>query len=241
MTSYVAATYRDMIPQEKTYGPKAVKIPAPRFYMFYNGMSDLEDTVTYRLSELFQRPVDDPSIELVVTCLNVNEGHNKELMEACKTLNGYSIFVSKVRKYREEGISEYNASHTTSLKLLADSGDIMKGIVSAAVTKAIDECIEEDVLRDFFTEYSEEVSAVAILEYSAERHLQYEKEDSYNSGYDVGYDNGNQNGHSAGIKDTTDLFSWLKNNNREADILRAIDDPDFLAKLFEEFAKNQNK
>jgi hypothetical protein len=28
--------------------------------MFYNGTSDLEDTVTYRLSELFQHPVDDP-------------------------------------------------------------------------------------------------------------------------------------------------------------------------------------
>lgn len=226
---YVAATYRKMIPQEKTYRTNEVKIPAPRFYMFYNGMSDLEDTVTYRLSELFQKPVEDPSIELVVTCLNVNEGHNKELMEACKTLNGYSIFVAKVRKYRENAIKQYNSTHTTPLKILADSSDIMKEIVSVAVSKAIDECIEEGVLRDFFMEYREEVQTVAILEYSAERHLQYEKEDSYNSGYD--------SGHSGGIKDTTALFSWLKKNNRESDILRAIDDPEFLSKLFEEFSK----
>ncbi len=39
---------------------RLVKIPAPSFFMFYNGTSDLEDTVTYRLSELFQHPVDDP-------------------------------------------------------------------------------------------------------------------------------------------------------------------------------------
>ena len=246
---YVAATYKKMIPQERTYAPSRVRIPAPRFYMFYNGISDLEDTVTYRLSELFQHPVDDPSIELVVTCLNVNEGHNKSLMEACKTLKGYSIFVAKVRKYREEGITEYNSSHPTALNLLADCSDIMKEIVSAAVDKAIDECIEEDVLRNFFTEYREEVSKVAILEYSAEKHLQYEKEDSYNSGfdtgyssgygtgYDSGYDTGNKNGHSSGIKDTTDLFSWLKNNNRESDILKAIDDPDYLSKLFKDFSK----
>ena len=172
---YVAATYKKMIPQEKTYGAKPVKIPAPRFYMFYNGTSDLADTVTYRLSELFQRPVETPSIELVVTCLNVNEGHNKELMEACKALNGYSIFVGKVRKYREDGIIQYNASHSTSLNILADSSDIMKEIVSAAVNKAID------------------------------------------------------------------LFTWLKANNREADIIQAINDPDHLAKLFDEFEQFKRK
>ena len=77
---------------------------------------------------------------------------------------------------------------------------------------------------------------MAILEYSAERHLQYEKEDSYNSGYDSGYDTGNKTGHSAGIKDTTELFSWLKKQGREADILKAVDDPEFLTKLFEEFS-----
>ncbi len=246
---YVAATYRQMIPQERTYASKSVEIPAPRFFMFYNGTSDLEDSVTYRLSELFQKPVKEPSIELVVTCLNVNEGHSKNLMEACKTLKGYSIFVAKVRKYREEGILQYNSSHPTALNLLADSSDIMKEIVATAVNKAIDECIEEDVLRDFFIEYREEVTKVAILEYSAERHLQYEKEDSYNSGYDTGYSTGygtgydsgygtgHESGHSSGIKDTTDLFSWLKNNNRESDILKALDDPDFLANLFDEYSK----
>ena len=30
----------------------------------------------------------EPSVELVVTALNVNEGHNKELMEACDALKG---------------------------------------------------------------------------------------------------------------------------------------------------------
>ena len=193
-----------------------------------------------------------------------------------------------MRKYREEGIIQYNSSHPTALNLLADSSDIMKEIVSlfarkqlasvtfrafikvrlrrrnalttesfshemrsrvrisdlsfvevvsTAVNKAIGECIDEDVLRDFFIEYREEVSKVAILEYSAEKHLQYEKEDSYNSGYDTGYGTGHKSGHTSGIKDTTDLFSWLKKNNRESDILKAIDDPDYLEKLFDAFSK----
>ncbi len=232
---YVAATYKDIIPQEKTYSSNPVRIPAPRFYMFYNGVSDMEDTVTYRLSELFQRPVEDPSIELVVTCLNVNEGHNKELMEACQTLNGYSKFVSKVRKYREKSITKYDATHSTPVKLLADNSEVMKGILAAAINTAIDECIKEDILKSFFIEYREEVTAVAIIEYSAERHIQYEKEESYNSGYSTGYDTG----LDSGVKNTTELFSWLKKCNRENDILRAIDDPVFLNQLFEEYAKNK--
>ena len=141
--------------------------------------------------------------------------------------------------------------------ILADSSDIMKEIVSAAVNKAIDECIEEGILQSFFKDYREEVTKVAILEYSAEKHLQYEKEDSYNSGYDSGYGTGydsgygtgydsgynigQDKGHSNGIKDTTDLFSWLKANNREADIIQAIDDPDHLAKLFDEFEQFKRK
>ena len=99
-------------------------------------------------------------------------------MDACKTLKGYSIFVAKVRKYREEGIIQYNSSHPTALNLLADSSDIMKKIVSSAVGTAIDECIEEDVLSDFFTEYREEAVERGVLEYSAERHIQVIKDES---------------------------------------------------------------
>ena len=79
---------------------------------------------------------------------------------------------------------------------------------------------------------------MAILEYSAERHIQYEKEDSYKSGYDTGYGTGYDTGHNSGVKDTTDLFSWLKQSNCESDILRAVDDPEFLEKLFDEFSND---
>ena len=45
---------------------------------------------------------------LLVTVLNVNEGRNRDLMEACKTLKGYSLFVSKVRKYTYEAKRSYS-------------------------------------------------------------------------------------------------------------------------------------
>ena len=64
---------------------------------------------------------------------------------------------------------------------------------------------------------------MAIIEYSAERHIQYEKEDSYNSG----------------VKNTTELFSWLFKNGRAKDVEKATNDPEFLNKLFEEYSKNK--
>ena len=224
---YLASTLKERIPQEKTYSRQRIQIPTPRFYVFYNGTTNLEDTVTYRLSEMFSRPVGDPSIELVVTVLNVNHGHNKELMELCKALKGYSIFVSKVRQYNQEAREAYDASHVTPLKLLADKTEIDRSLIRSAVNKAIDECIEENILHDFFTEYRKEVIEVSIHEYSYERHLQLEKDESYNSGFDSGHDDG--------IRDTNELYSWLYNNGRDDDVKAAAFDPDFLSKLFAEY------
>ncbi len=46
-----------------------------------------------------------------------------------------------------------------------------------------------------------------------------------------------------GVKATTELFSWLKKQHRQNDILKAVDDPAFLSKLFteyDEWKKNNN-
>ncbi len=96
---YISSSYKKLIPLKDTYKNTPIKIPVPRFFVFYNGTAPLPDQFEYRLSDLFFKETANPSLELKATVLNVNEGHNKELMESCKTLNEYSIFVSKVRKY----------------------------------------------------------------------------------------------------------------------------------------------
>ena len=76
--------------------------------------------------------------------LNVNEGHNKELMEQCQTLKEYAIYVARVRKYT----SEMN--------------------LNDAVARAIDECIKEGILVEFLRKNRSEVKMVSILEYDKE-------------------------------------------------------------------------
>ncbi len=183
---YLAANLKELIQHDKLFGPTLVQIPTPRFYVFYNGTTSMEDEVIYRLSDMFKKKVETPSAELVVTALNINSGHNKELMEACQALKGYSIFVTKVRKYIKEAEDDYD-------------------------------------LRDFFTDYRKEIIEVSVNEYSYERHIKAIQDESYN------------NGHTSGIQDTNELYSWLYDQGREDDVVKAIKDSTYLQKLFEEY------
>ena len=42
-------------------------------------------------------------MELTVRMLNINHGHNKALMEKCRTLSEYAQFVAVSREYAAEG------------------------------------------------------------------------------------------------------------------------------------------
>ena len=71
--------------------------------MFYNGTDrDVPDRTELRLSDAFENPMQDPALELKVTMLNINAGHNEELMNNCHVLWEYAEYVARVRKYAAE-------------------------------------------------------------------------------------------------------------------------------------------
>ena len=75
------------------YGAKLVELPAPRYVVFYNGAGERPDREVLRLSDAFGgRPAD---VEVTATVLNVNEGRNAAIMEACEALRGYAHFIAK--------------------------------------------------------------------------------------------------------------------------------------------------
>ncbi|WP_051207676.1 hypothetical protein [Butyrivibrio sp. AE3006] len=174
---YVASIYKNLILQEKTYKAERIRIPEPKFIVFYNGTVPMQDEVTYKLSDMFDTNGDEPQLELIVHQYNVNAGHNPELMQACSTLKQYSLFVQKVRKYREEYMNSIGDEVQNDANF--DESLFKKEVIRKAVEKAIDECIKEDILRDFFVKYRKEVIKVGVLEYSAERHLQVIKDEGY--------------------------------------------------------------
>ncbi len=197
---YVSSIYRDITDINDTYTSKRMKIPTPRFIVFYNGTAPMEDQRVYKLSEMFSHKMENPELELTVRVININEGHNEELMQSCKSLKQYSIFVGMVRKYIEEGRDEYSKLHGDADDILAIENDDRKIIIREAVTKAIDECIKHDILKDFFVQYRREVIEVGVIEYSAERHLKAVKSEGYDEGYETGYGTGYDDGIKGAVK-----------------------------------------
>lgn len=76
-----------------------MKIPAPRFVVFYNGSEKQPERKVYRLSDSFSKKQDEPELELMVTVLNINAGNNAEIFGKCKTLREYMQYTDRVRGY----------------------------------------------------------------------------------------------------------------------------------------------
>jgi hypothetical protein len=152
---YVAKLLKKITQEDDLYASKLVKIPTPKFYVFYNGTEPLPDEKIYRLSEQFEKQTATPDIELTVTVLNINEGNNKKLMAACNTLKSYSIFVSHVRKY---------------IKEIPKDIDDKEEEIKAAINHAIQDCIDRDILKAFFEKHRGEVQDMTYWDYNEELH-----------------------------------------------------------------------
>ncbi len=85
--------------KKNLYGKTLIKIPTPMCYVFYNGADNREDIEVLRLSDAFEKPLrsDDPICEWSTTMLNINKGHNQDLLNHCRWLKKYSEFVDMVR------------------------------------------------------------------------------------------------------------------------------------------------
>lgn len=57
----------------------------------------MKDVKVLKLSEAFLDPKDS-DIELKVTMININYGHNKELMNKCKSLKEYTWLIVEIRR-----------------------------------------------------------------------------------------------------------------------------------------------
>ena len=76
--------------KERLYGKELVRLPVPKFVVFYNGVEFQPEKQKLRLSDAFEERQEEPELELTVTVYNINPGNNKELMEACRPLKEYA-------------------------------------------------------------------------------------------------------------------------------------------------------
>ena len=109
---YLAQTYEKLITNKrKLFGSKLIPIPTPKCIVFYNGARETEDLITMKLSDAFTNKKSVGDLDLTVHMINVNYGHNKELLDKCEVLRGYSLYISKFHEYNEiETISMTDAA-----------------------------------------------------------------------------------------------------------------------------------
>lgn len=159
---YLSRLYEGYVEQNNLdiYSSTLLKLPLPQYLVFYNGKQDMEDQKVLHLSDAFPTlPGTQPCLECEALMLNINIGHNKELMEHCRTLYEYAVFIGKVRT------------------------NVAKGMrLTAAINLAIEECIQEDILVDLLKKNRAEVCNMILTEYDSEFHVANEKKLSYEEG-----------------------------------------------------------
>ena len=141
---YFADLYKVKYFGKKIYSTRLLKIPTPQYIVFYNGTTNMPDKKELRLSDAFQQPTEQPDIEVIAHMLNINYGHNKELMERCRKLKEYAQFIDIIRHYLRENKQWSNEQ---------------------AISKAIDDCIQNNILRDILQKERLRVMASILSEF----------------------------------------------------------------------------
>ena len=96
-----------------------------------------------------------------------NYGKNRELMEKCRRLEEYAIFIATVREYAAD----------------------KKRSLGTAITLAIDECIEKGILLDILTVERAEVFMYILESFDKELYERDLKQNAYDDGVKDGENN----------------------------------------------------
>ena len=199
------------------YHEKRVRLPKPKYIVFYNGTKKQPDSMELKLSDCFENTDNEaPCLECTATMLNINYGHNQELMKHCRKLKEYSIFVQCVREYIQSEPS-----------------------VEDALEKAIDTCINQDVLADFLKKHRAEVTNMILTTYDKDLYEKTLKEDAREEGREEGLMEGRARGREEGRVETraelNQLTICLLNAKRYNDLEHAAKDIEYQKKLLKEF------
>ena len=147
------------------YGSKLVKVPTPHFVVFYNGVTNQPEKQELRLSDAFDHP--DGCLELTAVVYNINAGHNRELLEACRPLEEYATLIGKIRENRATGMD------------LKDAVDL-----------AVGDCIREGILSDILKKHRAEVRQMLYTEYDEEKVMNLFRQDGIEEGMEKGMEKG---------------------------------------------------
>lgn len=221
---YLSDVYRQMYNNSDLHRSTTLKIPVPHFVTFYNGKQPFEAESILRLSDMYEKEIDCPELELMVRVININTGAiiNKKLLDTEKNdiINGTNQsdeFHNSNNKVSSDNTNPFTFSseflskcetlkdYMTFVNKVRVKTDVEKIDIRTAVTEAVDECIAENVLSEFFRNHREEVITVSIYEYDEEGHLEIVKEEGRQLGIAEGKQLGLAQGRQIGFNEGKQL------------------------------------
>lgn len=184
---YFSAMYRNYIEpmKQKLYTDSPLRIPFPVYLVFYNGSMEEPERKEIPLSDLFIQNGKglQPALECTAPLLNINVGHNQELMEKCRILKEYAQFIHTIRSKISVGLP-----------------------FQEAVETAVEDCISQNILSEILRKNKAEVIDMILTEYDENEFREFLKEDSWKKGHEAGV----QDGIKTGIREIIRTFTELQ-------------------------------
>ncbi|MBQ7199599.1 MAG: Rpn family recombination-promoting nuclease/putative transposase [Selenomonadaceae bacterium] len=164
MLYYLTVLYRSIVPDDLIYKEKQIKLPAPKFFVFYNGNEPCPEKSVMKLSDAFSMAAD---VKLTVDVYNVKYNKNFSLLRECRPIHDYSYFINAIEVNRRAVMNLHDAMIT-----------------------AIQMCIDEDIMRDYLKDRRWEVFELLNLVWNEEdAHRSY-----YAQGMEDGIEKGIEQG-----------------------------------------------
>ena len=170
---YCAREYEGFIKRMKLdiYGKTLVKIPTPKCVTLYNGAEEMPEYSEEHLSDAFMDKTG--GYEWTVYSYNINPGYKIPLINSCHTLEGYSVFIDKIRKNHKAGFE-----------------------LKDAIQMSAEYCISHNLLKDFLLKHTGEALNMILSLYDEELHNQTIREEGRLEGLNQGLSQGLSQGRN---------------------------------------------
>ena len=153
--------------------------------------------------------------------LNINYGKNKHILDSCRALGDYSLFVKEVRDSIAGGMAIENA-----------------------IGKVIDNLPNDSLIKPFLLANKAEVTDMCITEYNEEYTMELFKEEGREEGRAEGRKEGRAEGREEGkvegkVEGRAEVWSFMEKLMKEGkmkEVQRAIVDSEYRDQLYREYA-----
>ena len=170
---YIARIYEQLLDTKSRFKRRLQQLPAPEFFVFYNGTDDLPEQQELHLKDAFIKdsPLTDAQKsalpDLTVLLYNLNKPTGKAAWEKCRALTDYNAFVTMIRE-------EQSVSH--------------EGFMARAIKRAV----KADVLPDYLARKSREIENMFFGEYDYATDVAVQREEAHAIGLAEGLAEGSR-------------------------------------------------